>query len=201
MNRPRFIAVVGGSASGKSRLAADMRDWLGEEAGHISLDDFYQDLGHLTEEQRGLVNFDDPKAIDWDCLRLVMESLESGSLARLPVYDFTTHTRTSETKLLAGGPVILLEGLWLLHHDWLREKFDFSVFVDCPEEERLKRRIERDVKERGRTEESVRKQFAEHVQPMHAAFVEPQKEWAGRLVTSPMSEEELDSLLEECGCP
>lgn len=199
MSQPRFIAVVGGSASGKSRLATDMREWLGEDAGHVSLDDFYRDLGHLPEDQRALVNFDDPAAIDWECLREVMELLEDGQSASLPVYDFTTHTRTSETKVLESSPVVLLEGLWLLHHGWLREKFDYSVFVDCPEEERLKRRIERDVKERGRDEGSVRKQFADHVQPMHAMFVEPQRDLAGRLVTSPMTANELATLLDDCG--
>jgi uridine kinase len=99
---------------------------------------------------------------------------------------------------LESRPVVVLEGLWLLHPEWLREKFALSVFVDCPEEIRLLRRMERDVIVRGRTEESVRKQFAEQVQPMHARFVEPQRERSMLCVSSPLLEEEQDELMAAC---
>ncbi len=89
----------------------------------------------------------------------------------------------------------MIEGLWLLHPEWLREKFSFSVFVDCPENERLQRRIERDVPTRGRTEQSVREQFSHHVKPMHDLFVEPQREWAMRCVDSPQTEMEHAELI------
>lgn len=190
--------MVGGSGSGKTWLAAELGEWLGDEAAHLSLDHFYRDLGHLSEPERGLVNFDDPAAIDWDALRGVMESLERGEVARVPVYDFAEHVRNDETAELESRPIVVLEGLWLLHPEWLRGKFALSVFVDCPEEVRLRRRVERDVVTRGRTEESIRKQFAEHVQPMHACFVEPQRELAMRCVSSPLSEEEHRELLAAC---
>lgn len=193
-----FIAVVGGSGSGKSRLAAEMRELLGNATGHLSLDDFYRDLGHLPEEEREAVNFDNPAAIDWDALREVLECLELGKPARIPIYDFATHTRKPDTRTFGNARIVILEGLWLLHHDWLREKFALSVFVDCPEEERLRRRIERDVMARGRTEESVRQQFANHVQPMHAMFVEPQRQWATRRVHSPMPDHERAELISAC---
>lgn len=195
MSGSRFIGVVGGSGSGKSWLAASMRDLLGDEAGHLSLDDFYRDLGHLPEEERDGVNFDDPAAIDWEALREVLECLERGETARIPVYDFATHTRMPDSRDFGQTRLVVLEGLWLLHHDWLREKFVLSVYVECPEQERLRRRIERDVMERGRTEESVRQQFADHVQPMHAMFVQPQREWATLRVSSPMSEDEHAELI------
>lgn len=198
MGRTRFIAVVGGSGSGKSWLAAEMRELLGEQAGHLSLDDFYRDLGHLPEDERDAVNFDDPAAIDWEALREVMECLDRGEPARIPNYDFATHTRLPDSREFAMTRLVVLEGLWLLHHDWLREKFSLSVFVECPEEERLRRRIERDVMERGRTEKSVRSQFSDHVQPMHARFVEPQRDRAMRRVHSPMSEEEHAELVSAC---
>jgi len=194
----RFLAVVGGSGSGKSWLAAEIRELLGDDAGHLSLDDFYRDLGHLPEEDREGVNFDDPAAIDWDSLRAVLECLERGEPARIPSYDFATHTRRPDSRTFGNTRLIMIEGLWLLHHGWLREKFALSVFVDCPEEERLRRRIERDVMARGRTEESVRQQFANHVQPMHAKFVEPQREWASRRVHSPMSDQEHAELISAC---
>lgn len=172
--------------------------WLGEETSHLSLDHFYRDLSHLPVAEREWVNFDDPAAIDWGSLRRVLESLERGETAQVPVYDFAEHVRTGETVELGCGSCIVLEGLWLLHLEWLREKFAMSVFVDCPENLRLLRRVERDVITRGRTEESVRKQFAEHVQPMHARFVEPQRALAMRCVNSPLPEKEQGELLAAC---
>ncbi len=198
MSNSRFIAVVGGSGSGKSWLAARLREGLGEAAGHLCLDDFYADLGHLPEAGRDTVNFDDPAAIDWESLRTVLDCLECGEDARIPIYDFATHTRKPETRHFGNARLVVLEGLWLLHPEWLREKFALSVFVDCPEGERLRRRIERDVLARGRTEESVRQQFADHVQPMHAMFVEGQRQWATRRVNSPLSETEQAELIEAC---
>jgi uridine kinase len=137
-------------------------------------------------------------AIDLDSLRRVLESLERGEVAQVPVYDFAEHVRKGEMVELECRPFVVLEGLWLLHPEWLRGKFAMSVFVDCPEDVRLMRRMERDVVTRGRTEESVRKQFAEHVQPMHARFVEPQRLLAMRCVSSPLLKEEQDELLAAC---
>lgn len=198
MSTCRFIAVVGGSGSGKSWLAAEMGSWLGDLAGHLSLDDFYRDLSHLSAAEREGVNFDDPVAIDWDALREVLECLQRGEPARIPIYDFATHARQPETRVFEPARFVLLEGLWLLHPPWLREMFALSVFVDCPEEERLRRRVERDIRVRGRTAESVRQQFAEHVQPMHARFVETQRRWATRRVHSPLSEHEHAGLVAAC---
>ncbi len=195
MNDVRFIAVVGGSGSGKTWLAAELAGWFGDEAAHLCLDHFYRDLGHLPEPERERVNFDDPAAIDWDSLRIVVESFERGETAQVPVYDFAEHIRKEEMVELECRPFVVLEGLWLLHPEWLREKIDMSIFVDCPEDVRLQRRIERDVVMRGRTEESVRRQFAEHVQPMHSQFVEPQRLLAMRCVRSPLSKEEQEELL------
>ncbi len=198
MSKTRLIAVVGGSGSGKTWLAAKLGEWLGEEAGHLCLDSFYRDLGHLPAEERCRANFDDPAAIDWEALREVLESLERGEAAQVPVYDFTGHVRTAEAEAMECPPIVVMEGLWLLHPEWLREKFSFSVFVDCPEEERLQRRIERDVRTRGRTEESVREQFSRHVKPMHDLFVEPQREWAMRRVGSPQTGAEHAELTAAC---
>lgn len=198
MSHSRFIAVVGGSGSGKSWLSAEIRRWLGDESDHLSLDDFYRDLSHLPVAERDRVNFDDPAAIDWEALRDVLECLARGEAARIPIYDFASHTRLPETRVFSQVRFVVLEGLWLLHPEWLRERFVLSVFVDCGVDERLRRRVERDVMLRGRTAESVRQQFAEHVQPMHEQFVEPQRLLATRRVHSPLSDLEHAELVEAC---
>ncbi|MEI6673596.1 MAG: AAA family ATPase [Verrucomicrobiota bacterium] len=198
MIQSRFIAVVGGSGSGKSWLAAALLERLGAEAVHLSLDDFYRDLGHLPEAARAEVNFDDPAAIDWDALREVLECLERGVPARIPRYDFATHTRGVAPRQLARARFVLLDGLWLLHHGWLRDKLALSVFVDCPADERLRRRMARDVQTRGRSQDSVLRQFRLHVQPMHELFVEPQRQWATRCVRSPLDENAQAELLAAC---
>ena len=198
MSSSRLIAVVGGSGSGKSWIAARVGEWTGQEVAHLCQDDFYRDLSYLPEDERALVNFDDPEAIDWESLREVLDALLQGKAAEIPVYDFATHTRLPVGWPFPPAEVVVLDGLWLLHHEWLREKFSLSVFVDCPEEERLSRRIARDVLERGRTEESVRRQFADHVQPMHAKFVEPQRRWAAICVGSPLTEKEHADLISAC---
>lgn len=193
----RFIGVVGGSGSGKSWFARTIQECLGDRCAHLCLDDFYQDLSHLPEAERCHVNFDDPEAIDWDTLAGVLECLEAGRPAEVPVYDFATHSRCGAPRQLPACQWLVVEGLWLLHHEWLRGKLKLSVFVDCPEQERLRRRIERDVAERGRSEESVRKQFGEHVQPMHALFVEPQRIHATHHMASPMTVAQCEALVRE----
>ena len=198
MSQARFIAVVGGSGSGKSWITAKIQETLGHEVGTLSLDDFYRDLGHLSEEMRNQTNFDDPAAIDWDALREVLACIGRGEPARIPVYDFATHTRDTETRKLAPARIIVLDGLWLLHHKWLREKFAFSVFIDCPSAERKRRRIERDVRTRGRSIESVVRQFDSHVQPMHELYVEPQRQWASCCVNSPLSDSDQSELIAAC---
>ena len=198
MSHCRFIAITGGSGSGKSWLTAELIEGLGCEASHLSLDDFYLDLGHLPPAARAEVNFDDPAAIDWDALREVLACLERGEPAQLPRYDFVSHTRHPVTRPLARARFIVLDGLWLLHHAWLRDKLALSVFVDCPEAERLRRRVARDVTTRGRTHDSVLRQFTNHVQPMHARFVEPQRHWATHCVTSPVPPHTHAQLLAVC---
>lgn len=194
----RFIAITGGSGSGKTWLARELTRRLGCEASHLCLDDFYQDLGHLPEEDRNKVNFDDPDAIDWEELRAVAGSLKRGEAASVPDYDFAGHVRRPGDVRIESRSIIIMEGLWLLHPEWLRKQFSLSVFVDCPEALRLQRRIDRDQAHRGRSEQSVRKQFSEHVQPMHLRFVEPQREWATTCVSPPLGEDEMIRLLGAC---
>lgn len=187
--------MVGASGSGKTWLAKELCAALGPDALHLSLDSFYRDLSNLTVDERDRVNFDDPAAIDWECFRRVLDALRSAGTAQVPNYDFSTHTRDHEWRPVTRPWIVIWDGLWLLHEPWLRERFGISVFVDCPPAERLARRIERDVLERGRTPESVRRQFNNQVEPMRERFVEPQRAWANYSVVSPLSERAFAALL------
>ena len=193
--QPIHVAVVGGSGSGKTWLAEKIATTLAPRAARLSLDDFYHDLSTLPMAERERVNFDDPAAIDWERFSAVICAMCTGVKTDLPVYDFATHTRKLDPRIFLPPPLVIWDGLWLLHHDWLREKFALSIFVECTAEERFRRRAERDVRERGRTIESVRRQFFEHVEPMHERFVEPQRQRAAQVLGSPVSTAESENLV------
>jgi uridine kinase len=177
-NGPLLVAIVGGSGSGKSWLAEQLAGALEGLAVRLCLDDFYRDQSHVPELERGAINFDHPDAIDWPALEAVLTDLSNGRPAQLPCYDFKTHCRGRSTTVLQPKPVVLVEGLWLLHRPTLRALFDLKLFIDCPSATRLRRRVDRDIATRGRTRASVEKQFAATVEPMHREFVTPQKRYA-----------------------
>jgi uridine kinase len=141
-------------------------------------DEYYHDLVHLDPAERAVVNFDHPDSLDVDLLVAHMAALLAGRPAEVPVYDFSTHTRTGRTRLVQPGPVVVVDGILVLAFPAIRECLDISVFVEAPAEVRLTRRLDRDVRERGRTPESVRAQFAATVAPMHEAFVSPCRAFA-----------------------
>ena len=200
MKAPVHVAVVGGSGSGKTWLAEKLAAALAPRAARLSLDDFYRDLLALPTTERDAVNFDDPDAIDWEKFRAVIGAMRVGEKIDLPVYDFATHTRRTTARSFLPPLLVIWDGLWLLHHDWLRDQFALTIFVECGAEERFRRRAERDTRERGRSFESVRCQFLEHVQPMHARFVEPQRSQAQQIVVSPFSEAQFDDLVRKLLC-
>jgi len=181
-----LIAVVGGSGAGKTWLADQLQTCIGKEASRLSLDDFYLDRSSLTPIRREKINFDHPRAIDWPCVERVLCDCKAGRPTSLPRYDFSRHTRSPRRNPWRARPLIIMDGLWLLHRPAVRCLFDFRIFIDCSVRLRLRRRLERDVAERGRTRESVRHQFATTVAPMHERYVEPQVRWADIVVTSPV---------------
>lgn len=190
----RLVAITGGSGSGKTWLADQLHLLLGKISARLSLDSFYLDRSHLPPARRARINFDHPRAIDWPSVERVLSDCKAGRAARLPRYDFTTHTRVSNGEPWHPKPLILMDGLWLLHRPSVRRLFDLSILMDCPERVRLRRRLKRDVAERGRTPASVRRQFRETVTPMHRCFVQPQKRWADFVLTSPCSEARVHEL-------
>ena len=173
-----MVGVVGGSGAGKTTLVRGLVDRLGSDASVLWFDEYYHDLVHLDPAERAVVNFDHPDSLDVDLLVTHLTTLLAGRPAEVPVYDFSTHTRTGGTRRVEPGPVVVVDGILVLAFPAIRERLDVSVFVEAPAEVRLTRRLDRDVRERGRTPESVRAQFAATVAPMHEAFVSPCRAFA-----------------------
>lgn len=174
----KLIAIVGGSGAGKTWLADQLQKVFGNEVTRLSLDDFYRDRSHLTARRRGLINFDHPRAIDWKDVERVLSLLASGKAARIPKYDFSTHVRNPDGRIVKPKSLVIMDGLWLLRRPTVRRFFSCRVFIDCPKPLRLRRRIKRDRSERGRAASTVKKQFFQHVTPMHERFVATQLRWA-----------------------
>ncbi|MCB9886465.1 MAG: uridine kinase [Planctomycetes bacterium] len=168
---PQIVAIAGGSGSGKTTLARAVADLLGDRCAVLEHDAYYRCLGHLPAAQRGLANFDHPDSLDNELLAAHLQQLRRGRPVLLPRYDFATHMRLAEGVPVAPRPVIVVEGILVLSLPRLQRQFDLRVFVDAPEALRYRRRRDRDVVERGRTEVSVRQQWQASVRPMHERFV------------------------------
>lgn len=172
--KPVFIGIAGGSASGKTTFAKQLAYQLGVESAHIiSLDNYYRCQRAKPLEQRVQCNYDHPESIDFELLFQHLQSLRAGQIILAPTYDFATHTRHDTPQEIAPRPYIIVEGILTLYHDDILPLFDYKAFIEAPNELRLIRRMKRDMKERGRTEESVRKQWSETVEPMFLRFCLP----------------------------
>lgn len=158
----------------------------------ISLDHFYRDRSHLSEKRRSEINFDHPQAIDWKEVERVLVECSEGKNAEMPQYDFATHARIEKRKAVKSKPFIIVDGLWLLRRPSVRRLFSCRVFIDCPRKTCLQRRIHRDLTERNRDASSVRKQFFQHVVPMHERFVASQKRWADIVLNDPCEDQISD---------
>jgi uridine kinase len=180
---PVVVGVAGGTGSGKTTVAAEILRRAGTD--HISLiqhDAYYKDLSDLPMAQRAMQNFDHPDALDNDLLIAHLQELKAGRPIKVPVYDFTTHSRTSKTLPVEPHPVILVEGILIFADETLRQLMDVRIYVDTDADIRFIRRLERDIAERGRTMDSVIHQYLATVRPMHQEFVEPSKRYANVII-------------------
>jgi uridine kinase len=183
MVTPYIIGVAGGSGSGKTFFARELQKTLGDQLCTILYqDNYYIDQSHRFDGDGGSVNFDHPESLDFDLLAKSLAELKKGQPIKVPIYDFATHTRKAETLECHPKKIILIDGILILDSHVVRAQLDEAVFFDTPEELRFKRRLERDVHERGRTAEGVKKQFELQVRPMHNQFVEPSKIFAQTIV-------------------
>lgn len=178
-----IVGVAGGSGSGKTYFAKALVEELGPEVCEVVYqDNFYIDQSHRFDHDGGSVNFDHPDSIDFECLALCLSSLKEGQTTQIPTYDFATHKRLAETLHIKAKPIILVDGILIFHSVPVRSVCDELIFFNTPEDVRYQRRLERDVKERGRTPEGVRAQFEKQVKPMHDLYVEPSKVHARTIV-------------------
>jgi len=177
-NSTLIIGIAGGSGAGKSSLCKTLFNLLTKKGWQVQVichDNYYKDISHLTLEERSKNNFDHPDSLDTELLVNHLKELKRGRSVRIPTYDFTTHSRTDVTVQINPAKVIIVEGILILENEPLRKTLDLSMFVESRSDTRLSRRIKRDVRERGRTMESVLSQFRNTVQPMYEQFVDKGK--------------------------
>lgn len=180
---PLVIGIAGGSGSGKTTLAHIILDRIGpERIAFLPHDAYYKDLSGLPPNERAMVNFDHPNSLDTDLLIQHIKQLKNSEPVDLPVYDFKNHSRTSQTRRVYPRPVIMVEGILIYVEPELRNLLDVKIFVDTDSDIRFIRRLQRDIDERGRTTESVIRQYLATVRPMHLEFVESSKRYADVII-------------------
>ncbi len=177
------IGIAGGSGSGKTTVAQVVLERVGaEQIAFFPHDAYYRDLSHLPFSRRVEENFDHPDSLETNLLVQHIQKSKDGNPVEMPVYDFTTHTRTSKTIQINPQPIIIVEGILIFAESALRDLFDVKIFVDTDADIRFIRRLQRDISERGRNVSSVIEQYQKTVRPMHLEFVEPSKRYADVII-------------------
>lgn len=194
----RLVAVVGGSASGKTTLARQMVEIAGaSKVSVVALDAFYLANDYKSHEERAAINYDHPNAFDSALLHSTLQQLLNGERVHLPRYDFATHTRLSLRDEVIPEELVVVEGILTLNFPMVAGLFHYSVFVDTPEAIRLERRIKRDIAERGRTKEGVLSQWNRSVQPMFLQYCLPMKERVSEVFSGiEWSREDVEDVLQ-----
>jgi uridine kinase len=177
------IGIAGGTGCGKTTVVNKILNELPEtEVGVISQDAYYKDTSHLSYEERISINFDHPRSIDFELLENHLKALKRGESIHQPVYSFVTHNRTGDTIVTHPRKVMIVEGILILTPPELREMFDIKIFVHADTDERLIRRLKRDISERGRDLNEVLSRYQNTLKPMHEQFIEPTKAYADIII-------------------
>ncbi|MFH6995826.1 uridine kinase [Flavobacterium sp. FlaQc-48] len=178
-----IIGLAGGTGSGKTTVVHQIMNELPDtEVGVISQDSYYKETTNLSFDERALINFDHPRAIDFELLVKHLKALKAGETIDQPVYSFIQHNRTDDTVSTHPRKVMIVEGILILTNPELRELFDIKVFVHADSDERLIRRLKRDISERGRDIDEVLTRYQNTLKPMHEQFIEPSKAFADIII-------------------
>jgi uridine kinase len=178
-----IIGIAGGTGSGKTTVVHQIMNELPEtEVGIISQDSYYKETHNLSFDERALINFDHPRAIDFDLLVAHLKELKNGNNINQPLYSFVTHNRTDDTVFTHPRKVMIVEGILILANPELRELFDVKIYVHADSDERLIRRLKRDIAERGRDMNEVLNRYQNTLKPMHEQFIEPTKAFADIII-------------------
>ena len=178
MKQVYVIGVAGGSGSGKSTFAARLQESFPDAVALVSCDNYYRAHHDIPLEERRLLNYDAPEALEFDLMVSHLKALKRGEAVDCPVYDFSLHNRSEEVCRIEPKPVIIVDGILILSDPALRETFDLKIYVETDADERILRRARRDMEVRGRHMEDIMHQYLTTVKPMHEAFVEPSKKHA-----------------------
>lgn len=178
-----IIGICGGTGSGKTTIANRILESVSaDEVVFIQQDLYYRNLKDMPLDYRNAANFDHPDSLDNELLINHLKKLNTGEPVELPIYDFRTHTRLSDTTPIEARPIVIVEGILIFAVPRLLEQMDIKVFVDTPDDIRFIRRLRRDIAERGRTLDSVIEQYMAAVRPMHNQFIEPSKRHADVII-------------------
>ncbi|MEH6538050.1 MAG: uridine kinase [Psychroserpens sp.] len=178
-----IIGIAGGTGCGKTTVVNQILNELPEgEVGVISQDSYYMDTSHLSYDERIKINFDHPRSIDFELLEAHLRELRKGNPIEQPVYSFVKHNRTGDTIKTNPRKVMIVEGILILTNPELRKMFDIKIFVHADSDERLIRRLKRDISERGRDIDEVLARYKTTLKPMHQQFIEPMKEYADIII-------------------
>jgi len=187
-----MIGIAGGTGSGKSTFTDRIKDRFGDDVTVIYHDNYYRRRDEMTYEERTKVNYDHPSSLETDLLIEHLKKLKMGESVECPIYDFSQHNRSNKTYTIHPSKIFLIEGILIFSDERLRDLFDIKIFVEADADERILRRIVRDVKERGRDLDNIMEQYLTTVKPMHYLYVEPTKTTADIIINSGMNNVAFD---------
>lgn len=187
-----MIGIAGGTGSGKSTFTNRLKDYFGDDVTVIYHDNYYRQRDDMTYEERTKVNYDHPSALETELLIEHLKKLKEGESIECPIYDFTQHNRSNKSYTIHPSKIFLIEGILIFSDEQLRDLFDIKIFVEADADERILRRVVRDVKERGRDIDNIMEQYLTTVKPMHYLYVEPTKTTADIIINSGMNDVAFD---------
>ena len=189
---PIIIGIAGGTGSGKSTFTDKLKSLFGEEITVIYHDNYYRAHDEIPFEERKAINYDHPDSLETELLLEHLKDLKAGKSVQCPVYDFSQHNRSKEFTEIKPSSIIILEGILIMADERIRDMLDIKVFVDADADERILRRVRRDMEERGRDLENIMEQYLTTVKPMHYLYIEPTRHYADIVINSGMNEVAFD---------